>query len=140
MSSFAEEYLKWRKSQTGYECPLPPPYGVSAPQPLHTVPSVARSSQPTARPTAVEEERETADHQRRLRQEESWRRLVEQRRRQEEARRRQEEVPRRDERVGLTPNGLIVRQPSAGDDNRPPMGDLTIDLNIQAPVTNHARW
>lgn len=133
MSSFAEEYLKWQKSLTGYERPLPPPPWVSAPQPPHTVPSVARSSQPTARPTAVEEELETADHQRRLRQEESWRRLVEQRRRQEEA-------PRRDERVGLTPNGLIVRRPSAGDDNRPPMGDLTIDLNIQAPVTNHARW
>ena len=108
MSFLPEVYLKWRKSQTGYERPLPPPPGVSAPQPPQTVPSVARSSQPTARPTAV---------------------AVPPR-----------EAPRRDARVGLTPNGLIVRQPSAGDDNRPPMGDLTIDLNIQAPVTNHARW
>lgn len=45
--------------------------------------------------------------------------------------------PPSDESIDLTPDGLIVRRRRPGNANTS-MGDLNIDLDIHAPVTNRS--
>ena len=46
--------------------------------------------------------------------------------------------PPSDDSIDLTPDGLIVRRRRPVNTS-PSMGDLDIDLNIQAPITNRTR-
>ena len=46
--------------------------------------------------------------------------------------------PPSDDSIDLTPDGLIVRRRRPVNAS-PSMGDLDIDLNIQAPITNQTR-
>ena len=46
--------------------------------------------------------------------------------------------PPSDDSIDLTPDGLIVRR-RIPVNTSPSMGDLDIDLNIQAPITNRTR-